>query len=484
MLFSFLTRATSSKPKNQNSISFTTPPTLNNIVNKEGGKLFAHFNLFHNDTINTVDLLIFLPHFGIFIGETISWRAHELKDATVERSSRRIKRPAATRFESTESKIRRKLEDVLSFDSTPLHRFLWMQNITEKEFDLLDPSFHALMPKKHLIFSNDDMESIKAKFYALGEYRDEPLSAVKILGALNSHTFVLPTLLNPEGALLSPQQNLFLLSEYKGVTTLCGAAGSGKSMLLIRKALFHLLSHPHEKVIIITPTLLGGELLRKDLVSLLEYGALSIDLSALSFYTPMDRIENLKSFQEASMILCDDAYLFEPQFIQKLETQRGKRWLLLTAVTPLASDLTFNLSSRFRKDLVSKSIPHKSNRSLVTALLQLRKILADAKPTDILIVVSDDYESIRLKEAVDEYFDLDTRLLLPGFSLQYQDLDSVIITTTECIAPLSRAHVLLIEIDSSDPNYPLALSRASESLTIISSENSIREDHTDENHEN
>lgn len=491
MLFSFLTRSVSSKPKQHTIIKAKNNDFLNDFVLQERGELFSNFKLFHNESITVIDTLIFLPHFGIFLGETISWQSNELKNATVGRSSRRTKRSPETHFETMESKIRRKLEDVLSFDSTPIFRFIWMRNLTESEFDMLDSSFHELLPKGRLLFSDESAESIKAKFYSFGEYRHNPYSVITVMGALNPHSYILPTARTPSGALLSVEQNLFLTSQFEGITTLAGGHGSGKSTLLIRKALNFLLSHPQEKVIIITPTRLGGELLRDELVSLLEYGVLSIDLSALHFYTPVspengdiDRIEDLKIFQKASIILCDDSHLMEKSFMQKVEKQRGKRWLLVTNIKLSEDAATFKLSGQFRRSPVPKEIYPKHNRSAATLLVQLRKILVHTQPSDILIAVSTHQESIRIKELIDNYFHLNCRVLTPASSLQYQDLNSIIITTADCIAPLSRAHVILMSIDASDPNYPLALSRASESLTIISSENLIRKDPADENYEN
>jgi len=490
VLFSFLTRIISSKPQQNDTLKADENTFLHDFVIKEGGKFFPDFKLYHLQNTTSIDMLVFLPNFGIFIGETIDWNASELANATVERSSRRIKRPAATHFESIESKTRRKLEDVLSFDSTPIERFILMKNLTQAEFDSLDPSFHEQLPKHRLLFSDESLESIKAKFYSMAEYRQEPYSALKIIGALNTHTFILPTPANPSGALLSPQQNIFITSEYEGATTLSGGYGSGKSTLLVRKALLYLLSHPHGKVIIMTPTLLGGELLRNELVSLLEYGALTIDLNAVYFHTPplsgtesIDRLEDLKIFQEASVILCDDAHLFDEEFVQTLEKQRGKRWLLLTTILPHEAESVFELTGRFRRLPTPMTVFSKHNRTIITLLLNLRKTLKHANTVDILIVVDNDKIEL-LKESVDEYFNLNCRIVSSTFSLQYQNLDSVIITTPQYCAPISRTHVFLVDIDRSDANYPLVLSRASESLTIITCENPIREDEPDENPEN
>lgn len=455
---------------------------LKNFVTQEGGKIFSDFKLFHRSGLTSIDILIFLPNFGIFLGESINWRANELKKATVERSSKRTKRPSATHFETIESKVRHKLNDVLSFDTTPIYRFIWMKNLTEEEFDALDPSFHELLPQKHLLFYTENLASLKDKVHRIGEYRYEPYSSVKILGALNSHAAILPTKTNPSGALLSPQQNLFLTSPIEGCTTLLGGYGSGKSTLLIRKALLYMLSHPAHKVMIITPTLLGGELLRNEIVSLLEYGAITIDLNALYFYTPLtctiaevDRIETLKSFQESLLFLCDDVHLLDELFLDKLRLKIGSRPLICTSIAPCSSDATFSLSGRFRRTPTAKEISPPLNQSTITLLMQLRKHLTRTTPSEILIAVSNNQEALYVKEAIDEYFDLNCRLLTSTFSLQYQDLDSIIVAPVEYISPICRGHVILLGIDPCDANYSLTLSRASETLTIISCNKSAEE---------
>jgi hypothetical protein len=57
-----------------------------------------------------------------------------------------------------------------------------------------------------------------------------------------------------------------------------------------------------------------------------------------------------------------------------------------------------------------------------------------------------------------------------AFSLQYQNLDDLILTPSENTYGLHLPHVFLIVSDEEE-NYTYALSRASESATIISFSN-------------
>jgi len=477
VFFSFLTRFFSSKPNEILSSEAEENTALKIFVIKEGGKFFHPFKLFHRDTVTLIDTLIFLPHFGIFLGETISWNASELENATVERSSRLIKHPPSTRFESMESKIRQKLEDVLSFDSTPIERFIWMKNLTEAEFDALDPTFHELLPKTRLFFKDESGESVKNKLYVMGVHRDEPLSSLKIIGALNSHTYILPTPKAPTGAILSPEQNNFLSVPLTSTTTLYGDYGSGKSTLILRKAILMLLDNPKENILIISPTLLASELLRDEFVSLLEYGALSIDLNRITFSPAIENIDEQKFFHDATLIMCDDAYLLKESFRDRLKRYEDKRTCLYTTVLqngiPENSVLLFH---RYRNHIHPRIIPSAFQNTRHLLLAKMRSLLLSADKNEIMIVFTDPNLIDSYKEALDEYLGLNCRIVTSSFSLQSQNLDNLILTTSECIGGLSISHLFLITQDDFE-DYTFILSRASETSTIISYPNPNGESH-------
>ena len=464
---SFLSRIFSSRSKE---------PLLNNaedniplkiFVIKEGGKFFHNFKLFHHDTITSIDTLIFLPHYGIFFGKTMEWKASELDNATVERFSRQSKRPAATNLESTEAKIRSKLEDVLSFNFTPVHRFIWMKYLSEIEFDALDPSFHELLPKERILFADDTVDTIRTKLNTIGEYQTTSLSSTQIIGALSTHTFILPTAGYPLGSMLSPQQQHFLSIPLQGETTLYGDYGSGKSTLLIRKAMLMLLSNPEEKIIIVAPTLLASELLRNDFVSLMYYGVLSIDLNRIIFTHLSEELENLKAFHDITAIFCDDYYLMNSRFITTLKQKMGHKTLLFSSVTEESDSSTnIHLNYTYRHKPSQSMFQCTEKEILPTLLSELRKYMLNASKGIILVL--DEANLILLyKEPIDEYLGVNSRSLTRDFSLQYQDLDDLIITTADCLSGVSGSHVILLTAASYE-DYTYVLSRASETATIIS----------------
>ena len=471
MFFSFLRRIFSSTPKEPilNDTEDNIP--LKIFVIKEGGKFFHDFQLFHHNDITTIDNLIFLPHYGLFFGKTLGWKASELENATVERSSRQNKRPASTNLEGVEAKIRSKLEDVLSFNFTPVERFIWMKHLLEVEFDSLDSSFHELLPKERILFADETLESIRTKLNAIGVYQPSPLSSVQIIGALATHTFILPTPDYPAGSILSPQQNHFLSLPLLESTTLYGDYGSGKSILLIRKAMLMLLGNPNEKIALIAPTLLASELLRDGFVSLMYYGAVSIDLNRILFLPIPEEFDNIKILQDTTTIFCDDSYLMDKRFIETLKKKMANKLLVFSAINEdTESKTNVHLTYGYRNKPIQKAHQCSEKGILPTLLTELRKYTIDGGKGVILVLPDPSYIP-HYKEPIDEYLGLNSRPLTLEFSLQYQDMDDLIITTTDCLSGVSGSHVILLTSDpSADYTYPL--SRASETATIIAYSNS------------
>jgi len=471
VFFSFLTRIFSSKPKEPilNDPEDNIP--LKIFVIKEGGKFFHDFQLFHQNSITSIDTLIFLPHYGIFFGKTLEWKASELENATVERSSKQSKRTTATNLEGVEAKIRSKLEDVLSFNFTPVERFIWMKHLSEIEFDALDPSFHELLPKERIFFTNETVESIRTKLDSIGEYHSSPLSSVQIIGALATHTFILPTPDYPAGSILSPQQNHFLILPLQGTTTLYGDYGSGKSLLLIRKAILMLLTNPEEKIVLLAPTLLASELLRDGFVSLMYYGALNIDLNRIIFSHLPEEFDNLKMYQDATAIFCDDSYLMDGRFINALKQKMVNKILLFSSIAENPDSQTnIHLTYGYRNKPSHTTLTCTEKGVLPALLSELRKYRAN-KGKGVILILSDAAFIPLYKEPIDEYLGINSRSLTVNFSLQYQDMEGLIITTADCLSGVSGSHVLLLTSEVSE-DYTYPLSRASETATIITYSNS------------
>lgn len=482
MISSFLNLFKRQSSRSEPKSTFDTQYQINQlqrIAALQNSFLFDNFPLYYRDRKILIPLLFFSEDRGIYFAEKLEWDFELLQGARVEPFTHQSKTPSTTYLNTIESAIRQKLEDVLSFDATPCNRFLWLNRLKEEEFDSLDPSFHQLLPKEKLIFCDSSDESILYKLNTLAPLSDLHYSYHKIIGSLQSHTLILSTQEHPYGQLLSKEQQNFLESDFNDiVTTLFGEHNSGKSTLIVRKALLLLLQNPENKILIITPTIVGGEILRNELISILEYSALNIEHSSLRFYTPNDseKIEETDYFKTATAILCDDSHVINKYTIDSLIQHKEDRWLLLSMYNNYVpiSGSSFILYNHYQKNIPVKKVTTTSKKTLMTLLVELRSLMPATAQDTIMIILPDYSQLERYKESIDEYFGLNARIIKEDFSLQYHSLDTLLLTTSEFTYGLHFPHVVLI-VPEEEENYTYALSRASESATIISFSNPSEE---------
>ncbi len=477
MFFSFLSRFYFSKSLSKTKTSTQkvkkSPETLKNATLKSNGLFLENFTLFYRDQSSLLDIVIFLPHYGLYVGEKISWKINELHDAKIERFRKGGTKKSTTRFNSTEGVIQQKLEDVLSFNFTPIERFVWMENLSESEFDTLNYSFHEFLPKNRVIFNSDTIQTIQTKLASIGTYQSQPHSTLKVLGSLMAHTLLLPTTQDPFGAFLSQEQQTFLDTPLTTASIhLHGEYGSGKTTVLIRKIIDILLQHPHSKVLVITPTLLSAEIFREEIVRIVEFSVITLNLSNIHFL-PLtlhkNSIETLRIFRESSIIVCDDAHLFNTDTLTSIYTYQGDRPLFISSTTLLYKGTEFQFQNCYRSPHITHLYCPLQEEILPTLFTSLKKFenLWETEYS-ILIILCDECLISDFKESIDNHLHLNAQILTNDFSLQHKNLNSITLSTPQFINAVEAQHCFLINLNPDDPLYTLALSRASESVTLIS----------------
>jgi len=476
LIFDFFSRFGSSKTVSQ-EIQDDSITTFDDLILHDQAVCLTDVTLFHHENNCTIDLLLFLPYYGLYLGEKILWNAHELAKGSVKRHVRQSHAASLIQIEFKEKMIYQKLQDVLSFDSTPLERIFWMKNLTDAEFETLHPSFHHLLPKERLIFKNDTASAIKRKLQTLCEYQPDPFSQLKVIGSLKAHALLLPTVTETFGSFLSSQQESFLDIPIKSRSTLllCAPYSSGKSTVLIRKVIDYMLANTHQSTLIMTPTRLSGELLRNEFISLIEFAAVKCDLSRIHFYTPSPENpfnEIARIFQECSLIVCDDAHLISTKNIEWILEHKGSRSLLLSSVTNPLDIQEHTLTTIYRKPTLKTINFSHTKGALFTLLTGLKEHLETISSNLIMIILPNHKMLMHYKQAIEEHLQVQCRVLNDTFSLQYDDLDEITLTTPEYISGLNVPHSYVINMDKHDPlYYPLALSRASDTVTIITESN-------------
>lgn len=474
----------SSKPSSPPSKISETPDKSYFVTIAElmGGKSLLDFKLYHLGGHTLIDLLLFVPERGLFLGETLSWSYDDLKEATISRASKTSKQTSTTRFESTHSKIFQKLQDVLSFDSTVCERFIWMNRLSEEEYDQLDLSFHTLLPRDRIVFMDESSQSTVEKLSALSDIQAEPYSELKVLGSLNAHQLLLPKNGNPFGSFMASEQIEVLLKPLDlPVTIILGEYKSGKSTLLVRKVVLAMLENPQLKTVIITPTRLSGELLRNELIALLEYAVIELDLSRITFSIPSDITAALTEESSDVIRFCDDAHAMENSFIESLISAGNRIPLFLTAHIQYSSwTPTFTLMNTYQDEITLRTLACTEEKLVINVIHELRKRIAEPHGEEIIVVLPDESLIDQLKPLIDKYVQKNCSIINKDFSLQYEDLDNVILCTVHMLYGLSVRHLILV-IPQTLTDYRFALSRASESATIISYSDNSGETHEESN---
>lgn len=436
------------------------------------GTFLPNFTLFHYETTLAIDVIIFLPHHGLYFGEKISWTAQEFKETSVKLFTKQSKKSPTTHLETTQTSLHQKLEDVLSFDSTPIEHFFWMEHLCESEFDELDSSFHRLLSKERLIFADDDIQNIQDKLFALSTYQEKPYSSLKVLGSLQAHRLLLPTKVDPFGAFLSVQQQVFLDTPTvpKTITILAGDFATGKSTLLIRKVLQSLLHNNDIKAAIITPTLLSGEILRKELLTLCEFGAITLDYSRIQFLnppTPNETITPSTLSKDISLIAYDDCDTANTLFMDSLKQELQEQTVLISTSQLSHEQFNHNLDKTYRIPILKTINCVGSNEVLFTLLIELRELIQSYPSSSILILLSCDEEISSYKKAIDERFHIESSVINATFSLQYKNIDSIALSTPQYASGVCVADCFVVNIDPNSQEYKMSLSRSSKNVTFI-----------------
>jgi hypothetical protein len=354
-----------------------------------------------------------------------------------------------------------------------------MKNLTKTEFDTLNSSFHELLPKGRLIFQDDTALEIQTKLHNLQEYQTVPFSNLKVIGSLKAHALLLPDEHNPFGSFMSDQQQLFFDVPLTTRITLAlyGPHSSGKSTVFVRKIMDYILMNPQTSSLIITSTKLSGELLRNELIALMEFSSTKFNVSKVHFYTHQDSkipIETNPLFHESTLIACDDVHLMNPAILERIIECKGSRSLLLCGVNPPDNiDIqTYRLTTAYRTPDVNTIHFSHTKGALFTLLTGLKVHLETTTSNLIMILLPTHKMILEYKKAIEEHLHVKCRILNDDFSLQYNNLEEITLCTPEYSCGINVPHSYLINLNSDDLlYYPLALSRASETVTIISESN-------------
>jgi len=444
--------------------------------------LFNNVTIFHHTNSYHIALMLLDESRGLYIFEKKEWSYDDLKNATVQKAQHQESSNSTLSFQKTQNLINQKFNELTHHDSVPIFNYLLMENLNSDEYEHLNESFKELLPKERVIFNDSTQEEI------LDKLQDSKLSNLQLPSKndIIGNLLLQYTIVDDNGALhiCTQEQVDFIDADISGVEILNALPRSGKSNTLLLKSILHILKYENEKIIIIKPTILACDILKKKLLNIVEHAIIDINLTQISVLTPLELVnlhlkkinkaplENKlyiddtllkKKFQIAELIMCDDSNLYEDYFIDYLKHIQSNANLVLL------NRKDKNVKFRFTQSFVPKDRNitfYKSNQH-AKALLVISKLLLSEDPKSILII-GNSLSKEQLHYDLEHFIEEDSYLLDSSQNLINQKLDSLLLANYTDINELNADHIVLLDTCFSNfVEVEHAISLAKKSVTII-----------------
>lgn len=444
--------------------------------------VFGNVKIYHHTYIYDMPLIMLDPLRGLYIFEIKAWSYDDLKNANIQKAQNQKSSADTLSFDKTHNIIRQKFNELTHKDGVPIFNYLIMENLSADEYEHLNDSLKELLPFQKLIFNDyQDSDIFKQLQNASSENFELP-SINEILGTL----FIQYAILDETNSLhLCTQSQMdFLDTPLNNLTNLNGTHASGKSSLLLLKAIIELLQNPSLKIIIVKANLLACDIFKKKLLDIVEHAIIEIDLTSIEILTPLELINrHLKKLSKspidtladmgtqlankkmkfADIIMCDDSYLLAEQFVEYLKPlQKVSKLLLVNDKQILQENF---LSEDFRKEnrqiYFLQTNPHAKALHLISTLLKKNR-------DDNILLISNTLSQEKLKDDLESFIHQVPQQIDSSKHLINQNFSQLLFATYSDINALSAKHIIMLDLCFTN-TYELeyALNLASKSVYIL-----------------
>ncbi|MEA2112327.1 MAG: hypothetical protein U9P71_09820 [Campylobacterota bacterium] len=468
--------------------------------------LYENPKIYHHQKTVDVASLMILPNRGIVLFEDIDWEFDTIKDATVSSRLPSSKKSSSVVFDSPLHVINQKFNEVLHKDLNITKGFILFNDLKQEEFDLLDESFHQLIPKSRVLFNDETLDSLRDKLETA--FVDSlNITTTSIISTLFMQYTLLSDNEHIEHAVVNEEQKNYIDTEFSDISTLIGPYGSGRSTLMLLKVLIQKIETPKKRFLIIEPTHTACEIMKHRLLAAIEHAIVDVDISTIDIITPKELLTQhaqalykkplepieitpkmmKKKFNIADVIICDDIELLSDEFIFYLmHIQKGSTLHFVSADTDKAKGNSTTLSKSYRvtqstlelckKDLKShdsykniSNIKFSEGNIYMETILAFKKILKNREADEkSLIITPNKSFSHALFDEMHDYVEEEISLFDGSQSLVNQAFDTHLIAQYDEIASLQQNYVILSGINPEDTmKFCYALGRAKKNIHVI-----------------
>ena len=429
---------------------------LKELSLKNNFLIFVNTNIYHTK-------LILINSTGIYVFETKEWTFKELRNAAAQKAYQQEYSSKTLSFDNVQEILKRKLQSIREI-KVGIFNYLIMEYLSTDEYSHLNASLQDLLPNQKIIFCDSNENEILKK---LSGATNTPVSYNDV-NIVASSIFVQYSFLKEDltTTLCTPEQILFLDQKLLNITHLQGLPRSGKSTLLLLKSIFLIIEKEARNILIIKPTILSADILKKRLLSILEHSILSIDLTSINIISKSQlKGMNPKKINTFEIVMCDDAHLFEKEFIFSLKEKCNKSKLLLVNDENIKDDTPLQTFKNQKKRVTFiKSTPLKKSISLIQKLLNQNE--------EKILIISNEKNREKLLAEM-RTMQREVSVLQSHISLMNQNFTNVLLSHAQDINSLSPHHIIIMDLYSASVNeIEYALNLALKSVTVIYEKNS------------
>ena len=435
---------------------------LKNVADENYLLLFEDIVIYHHTNSLSIPILIVDWERGIFIFEHKDWSYNMLKNKKAQKANNQEHSKETLAFDNSNNFIKRKFKELEHIgDSVPVFNYVLMENMDEDEYEYLDDSFKKLLPKDKILFNNSSPMNILSRMHKNTTDKDKLPDLTTIISTL----FVQYTVLNDYNYIhiASKEQREFIDTPLPKYYKLISSYGTGKTSSIILKTILQKLQDPDIHIIIIKPTLLACEIIKKKIVDTLDHCSVDIDMLSVEVLTPKELINRHHNklkltplnkkitidpalfknrFQPPGLLIVDDCEQYTKDFIDYATHLKKKNSLIVVENTK-----ELNYDDKYSKKFINtKTYYHKANQ-LAKALYLISTLLQKNSAKDILIV-ADSLSLEKLKDDLKYFIEDKAELLDSTKKLINQNLNNLRLSTYEDTNSISSRFVILMDIDT------------------------------------
>lgn len=376
------------------------------IIFQEAGEIYADLPLFHHQQQHILPCMMIHPDAGVVLFNFFNHSAKELAGVTASVANNKDE-DAEIKSSDTKSFIQRRFDEIFHTQISPVRSILICPNLSEAEFDALDPSFHTLIPKSLALFSDSrDEHYLKCVI----QKNTQGYDTAKIKQAIFGE-FVLPD----KNILFSLEQQKAVHLPFEKECLIKALPGSGKSSVLVAKALYEKMKDPSLKLIILGKLACNIHHLQAMIFQFLEnshWGINPADIPVISF-------ESLQRYARAKerydLVVCDDINEEDLRTARKLLNKKGR--LLFSSSYEIDGVAEYPLAQNYRLspalcaaceglevERLSENLSLQSGNTFMNTLLILEKLFKEAEPKEISIVHHNKDDLLMLQQEVNTFF--------------------------------------------------------------------------------